>query len=154
MSFVIMAVFSIMSILFLKKEWRLTNQIYFISIMILGGIVATFLSNLYMIDNEVISKGRTVFPKIDPWIGVGLFFSMIIGMLSKYFFDAIGPKGNFSFNKWSMIRPVFISPIVFLTVVSVINNDEINLLTFIFSFQNGFFWQTMLAHRANSGKAN
>lgn len=69
---------------------------------------------------------------------------MIAGMFSHYFFNELG-KRRFTFKYKKMIRPLFVSPIVFLSIYYISSEfKEITLLLYLFSFQNGFFWQTIL----------
>jgi hypothetical protein len=70
---------------------------------------------------------------------------MLVGMASKYLFDAIGEGGRRPrINKWQLFRPMLVSPIVFGAVYGSIGEDTALLLNLIFAFQNGFFWQTVL----------
>jgi len=91
--------------------------------------------------NNLVSKGNDTINNFENFY---LFLSMILGMISHYFFHEF-EKVRFKFNFKKMIRPLFISPIIFSSIYYISNESrEITLLLYLFSFQNGFFWQTIL----------
>jgi hypothetical protein len=90
---------------------------------------------------NIVSKGNNTVNNIEY---IYLFLSMILGMISHYFFHEF-EKVRFEFKFKKMIRPLLISPIVFSSIYYISNESkEITLLLYLFSFQNGFFWQTIL----------
>jgi hypothetical protein len=40
-----------------------------------------------------------------------------------------------------------VAPIVFIAVYQTISDPEFKVMTLLFAFQNGFFWQTVLKSR-------
>jgi hypothetical protein len=92
----------------------------------------------------LITKGD-FFAKI-PCLEIGLYFIMLMGMASKYLYDAIGERNRkkIKFNKWQFIRPFLVSPMIFIAVYSMIPETTSAFLLLIFAYQNGFFWQTVL----------
>ena len=75
-----------------------------------------------------------------------LYITMLAGMFSKYLWDYTAPNTRKRFNFRLFIRPVIVSPIVFAVLWTVTGN-KISVITFCFSFQNGFFWQAILERR-------
>lgn len=75
-----------------------------------------------------------------------LYITMLVGMFCKYLWDYTAPKTRRKFNYKLFLRPVIISPIVF-SVVWVAMGNKTSFITFFFSFQNGFFWQTILERK-------
>jgi len=110
--------------------------------------LAAFLSAwFFLVYVGVIEKATSSFWSQIPWIEVGLFFSMLVGMAAKYFYDAVdamGRRKKISFYKWQFFKPMLVSPIVFGTVYANIQQNTSSILLLIFAFQNGFFWQTVL----------
>ena len=72
---------------------------------------------------------------------------MIMGMAAKYLFDAIGEKNKIHFEKWQLFKPMLVAPIVFVAFYATVNQESSFLMTIGFSFQNGFFWQTVLGEK-------
>jgi hypothetical protein len=75
---------------------------------------------------------------------VALYFAMVVGMAAKYFYDAIGKGNTPVIEKWQVVKPLLVSPIVFGAIYGTMDESTSSLLLLIFSFQNGFFWQTVL----------
>ncbi|KPJ64461.1 hypothetical protein AMJ44_12775 [candidate division WOR-1 bacterium DG_54_3] len=73
-----------------------------------------------------------------------VFLSMCIGMISNRIVDGIKGK-RFRIKLPEIIKPLFVSPIVFLFLWGVIQRmEEFSFITYCFAFQNGFFWQAVL----------
>jgi hypothetical protein len=107
----------------------------------------------------------------DDWEATAcLFVAMVLGMGSKYLWglienrkakmaknpDAI-KKPPLGFDIWEFIQPLLVSGLVFSGVS--IGHPKLEWTTLLFSYQNGFFWQTMFARKerleqnsGNSGK--
>jgi hypothetical protein len=90
---------------------------------------------------------RTTFGSVSPILTlVFMFIATILGIAAHYLFYL---KDKFSWI--SFIKPLIISPIVFLPMVGSVQGtarlEYIQLLTFsILAFQNGFFWKQVLEH--------
>lgn len=85
----------------------------------------------------------------------GIYLTMILGMIAKSIHD--NTKNNISISfEWSMLNttavilPLLISPMVFGSLYSFIQRSPKNLGTFIFAFQNGFFWKSVFTQTENS----
>ncbi len=100
-----------------------------------------------------ITTGFPVFSRLQAFGGVSpltaiaiMFVCTLFGIIAHYFFTL---KGKFSWRKF--LKPLFISPIVFLpllgSVQSLPNLENIQLISFgILAFQNGFFWKVVFEH--------
>jgi hypothetical protein len=88
-----------------------------------------------------------------------LFATMILGMSAKYLWDQIesrrkknenlppgAPKHRLEFDFWDFVQPLLVAGIIFAAVIQI--SSELNLTSGLFSFQNGFFWQTVIRRRA------
>jgi hypothetical protein len=83
----------------------------------------------------------------SPWSGLAYFVTLVIGMLAQALWQAIQRRRGQhppAFDKWEFIKPALVAPIVFLAVYHNISEPKITTVMLLFSFQNGFFWQTVL----------
>jgi hypothetical protein len=86
-----------------------------------------------------------------------LYVVMVAGMLAHYmFFHQSRPKKQRRKIDFSnLLAPVFVSPIVFLPLASVLDSiggystsaDTSRLVLFLVAFENGFFWQEFFQNR-------
>jgi hypothetical protein len=87
---------------------------------------------------------------------LALFVAMLCGMVAKYLYDRIEerrlknetrmahePKYGIQFDFWDFIQPVFVSASIFILVIGQKQKRIPFDLLALFSFQNGFFWQTI-----------
>ena len=141
----------VLAFLVQKMENRAGQIIFFI-----GGILVAYIVLLSLDFSGVVSKGRGEDILVENLPYLFLFVAMMMGMISKYFFDELGKK-RFRFNFKRMIRPLFISPIVFMIVYQISEKSEnIEVLHYLLAFQNGFFWQyifEMYASKYEESKA-
>jgi len=88
----------------------------------------------------------------SPWQELLLFLAMILGMTAKTVWDAIearrtrmrrasGDRG-LRIDPWEFAQPMLVSVIVFGAVIGA--KQPAGIPGLVFSFQNGFFWQTVL----------
>jgi hypothetical protein len=81
------------------------------------------------------------------------FVAMILGMVAKYFWDLIEERRKappdphsgrrpLHFDPWECIQPLLVAGIVFGAILSMLK--ELTVPSVLLSFQNGFFWQTIL----------
>jgi hypothetical protein len=89
--------------------------------------------------------------KERPWFEVSLYFVMLLGMAAKYCYDAIGEGSDLNFQKWQLFKPMLVSPLVFGAIYGNMGEQTPRLLLLIFSFQNGFFWKTILDKTPQAG---
>ncbi len=147
MIYIILSVIGILALLAVQPKWNENTQVIFVVSSIFIGL-ATCLATWFILENTgVIEKGISSFWSQIPYLEIGLFFSMIVGMAAKYFYDAadaMGRKKKIVFHKWQFFKPMLVSPIVFGTIYANIQQNTSAILLLIFAFQNGFFWQTVL----------
>jgi divalent metal cation (Fe/Co/Zn/Cd) transporter len=125
-------------------------------VAILGGISALGITAFLLLAEKPILMGsETSWYKETPWKELLTFGAMVFGMASKYLWDLIElrrnknsnlapgkPKHALEFDAWDFVQPLLVAGIVFSGVLAV--QKETNLTALLFSFQNGFFWQTVL----------
>jgi len=117
------------------------------------GCILGILGAVYAFLPKVLSRGEGGW-KETAW----LFATMIVGMMSKYLWDLIENrrlklKSNtaspqkipLDFDFWDFIQPLLVSGIVFSGVAG--SHPKLELTTILLSFQNGFFWQTILTRK-------
>jgi hypothetical protein len=144
MVYIVLSIIGIVAVLVVRPEWSNKRQIGFVLASIVGGLVL-FLCVEFFREPDFTSRGVSSFLAQIPWLEISCYFVMLVGMASKYLFDAIGEGGRRPrVNKWQLFRPMLVSPIVFGAVYGSIGEDTALLLNLIFAFQNGFFWQTVL----------
>jgi hypothetical protein len=147
MAYIVLTLTGVIAVLVVKKEWPGAKQVLFILALILVGLVG-YLSVELLVpgDNQVIHKGVGEALSNLPWQDIMMFFSMLLGMASKYLFDIIGEKKRrrIAFNKWQFLKPFLVSPIIFGTILSQVPEKMPVFTLLILSYQNGFFWHTLL----------
>jgi hypothetical protein len=103
MIYVVLTITGWIAVLVVKKEWPSVRQVLFILAVLLGAMVGYLTVELLVPgDNQGIPKGVGETLANLPWQDIGMFFSMLVGMASKYLFDIIGEKKKrrIAFNKW------------------------------------------------------
>ena len=118
----------------LNKSWVRTIKYY--ALLVLAILILHFLVDY---PSSKISYGGS-----SSWLIIILsYISMLVGMISQYFFNK-----DKVFDSMSFLKPFFISPIIYLPMLGVLGNnsspDKIAILSImIISFQNGFFWRSI-----------
>jgi hypothetical protein len=85
-----------------------------------------------------------------PWVALCYFASMVLGMLAQTIWFALQQRTAGAlptFDKWEFVKPALVAPIVFIAVYQTITDGTFKAMTLLFSFQNGFFWQTVLRNQ-------
>lgn len=141
----------IFEILRYRRKYLISFVIQFLFIIIIARVL-----NLYFgYFNTSSFKGG---PNIsEVWTLGGLYISTVLGILGHHVFMQIKPlkkPGKQPKIKWMpVIKPLVISPIVFLAVLNQLEQigAQTNATTlkpvvmqFILAFQNGFFWKTVI----------
>ncbi|MBA7481228.1 hypothetical protein ES707_16698 [subsurface metagenome] len=91
----------------------------------------------------------------EGWILCGLYVCTLLGILGNNTLAQTKVRRGYDIQvklRWvSFIKPLIISPIVFLTVLSVLNNigtpgntPTTVVMQFMLAFQNGFFWKSIV----------
>jgi hypothetical protein len=146
MVYIVLSVIGIIAVILIRQSWSYKRQTVFMLSFLAIGLLAYIVFDYYFLGpaNTHIWKGSDSVLSDMPWLEIGLYFVMLSGMASKYIFDAIGEGNKPVIQKWKFIKPVFISPLVFGIIYSGMEAETSGILLLIFSFQNGFFWQTVL----------
>jgi len=85
---------------------------------------------------------------VIPWVGLVYFVSMVLGMFAHTTWDAITKRRagkEPTFDKWLYLRPALVAPIIFIGVLKLVGGSSFDFAALLLSFQNGFFWQTVLS---------
>jgi hypothetical protein len=143
MPYFVLSVIGIVAVLLVRAGWSRSRQILFILIGIIAGLVVYLVIDIGLGPGTIQKGPAAMFGQI-PWLEISLYFIMLLGMAAKFLFDAIGHRKTVTFNKWQLLKPVLVSPMVFAAIYSSIGKDGPSVLLLIFSFQNGFFWQSVL----------
>lgn len=145
MIYIVLSIIGIVALWLVRLEWSKKGQITFILTVLIGGLVLFLCADFFFLQpQDVTQRGLSSFLTQLPWFEIGLYFVMLAGITAKYFFDAIGKGNKIEFQKWQLLKPMLVSPIVFGVVYGSIGESTPLLLNSIFAFQNGFFWQTVL----------
>ena len=143
MAYIILSIIGLIAILCVRTIWKKSAQISFILSMLLVGLVGFIILETNLLrGNGTIDKGAAL--SDIPWFEISLYFVMLLGMAAKYCYDAIGEGSNLNFQKWQLFKPMLVSPMVFGAIYGNMGDQTPRLLLLIFSFQNGFFWKTVL----------
>jgi hypothetical protein len=94
---------------------------------------------------------------LSPYKQIVALLFMLMGMVGKYFYDMIEihkkrkkegqSNAILNFDRWEFIQPFIISFIVFGAFWATHGKEELTFNYLIISFQNGFFWETVLNKR-------
>ncbi len=142
-------------------RYRLSKNVqYFIinSIILIIGFLVLY--KYFYIVEIPIAKGVQGNTGVTTWITIGLcFIAMIFGMIChSMFFYYILPKEDRDKVKkdWGkIIAPICVSPIVFIPIVTLLQNAKVDLMNpsyaditlFLIAFENGFFWKEIFNNR-------
>jgi hypothetical protein len=158
MTFIILSILVILATIFSGEHWGKKVQIRFVVVVVVIGIlllikpyastilntISSILGNLSFESTSSDVDGKPV------WLDIELFVVMLFGMiLARIDFPEKNKK--FKVNWDTIFYPMLISPITFISFYGLIDNlsGMSFLLLNIFSFQNGFFWGTLLKPRRN-----
>ena len=83
-------------------------------------------------------------------VWAGLFATMVFGMVAKGIYDYLLAGRTIGSDIFAqkelltqIVLPILVSPMVFGALYGYASGNPMNLGTFIFAFQNGFFWKTI-----------
>ena len=105
-------------------------------------LLCAFLFLLNRITGFPVPSSLQAFGGISPLTAIGLMFlCTILGIMAHYVFYL---KGKFSWQEF--LKPLVISPIIFLPLVGSVQSltglESVQMISFaILAFQNGFFWK-------------
>ena len=73
-----------------------------------------------------------------------MLVSICLGIVARYVFDA-----EQAFDLFALLRPLVVAPLLLLPLIGTLDNGELQPLQLVslsvLSFQNGFFWQKVMA---------
>jgi hypothetical protein len=100
-------------------------------------------------------------PPGAPPLNLYSFIAMVLGIIAKNFYDVFGKGQDWALTpKGFLIRlipPLMISPVIFLFFIRVadfqVKESSGFIVLYLFAFQNGFFWQDLLARGGPQTKA-
>ena len=88
---------------------------------------------------------------------------MLLGIFSSFIFErskqasasGVSVWANFSavLSDFRLIAAVFVSPIIFNSVYSLVHQNPESVSDFLLAYQNGFFWQSVIAGIAGKSSA-
>lgn len=121
---------------------RSTNSIFLAELV---GLSATLLFLHYALDfpTPIVTFGAS------PHLAIlGAYVACVAGMSARYFFDFFDtPQPQRRFDLGTFLKPLFISPIVFLPLLGLIPQKPHlgpeSLYVWFNAFQNGFFWSVL-----------
>jgi hypothetical protein len=138
-------------IITLSRQWRLSWRLTVATLVVAAGF---FLVSIFIGTSVIVRGARDQWWNRTPWRELLLFAAMWLGMSAKYLWDLIEvrrkknaalPEGQrpvgIEFDIWDFAQPLLVSAIIFGAVLATVR--EVDPTSFLFSFQNGFFWQTV-----------
>jgi hypothetical protein len=96
-------------------------------------------------------KGATSGGSPAPWQGVVYFVTMVAGMAAHTTWQFLPQSQRakpVAFDKWQYVRPALVAPMIFLAVWKIVGVQPFGIESILLSFQNGFFWQTVMSKRS------
>jgi hypothetical protein len=96
-----------------------------------------------------VAKGTESEPSQAPLV-LALFFLMVLGMLADYLYSYLdAAKGSVHFEWRSFLKPIIVSPLVFVPLAGSLQNENVDLshftipvlMLFLVAFENGFLWR-------------
>ncbi len=149
MAYLILAISLFLAVLLIRTAWSTGKQISAIVAVLAVALVGILWLDGVFDGNDGLlgaSKGsddERVLTGV--WLEVFLYLMMVAGMVSKYFYDLFDPDKAGSFNVRKFMRPLLVSPMVFGVIYTATAEQVVgSMLLWVFAFQNGFFWQTVL----------
>jgi hypothetical protein len=139
-------VFEIIQKQYKRKELRFLIHLI---LMVVSGFIMHYYFGYF---NTTQEKGSLIIA--EHWTLLGLYLFTITGIVGHHIFiqiRGIEEQKRRSKIKWMpLIKPLIISPIIFLTVMNQLTQMgaegeglKANIMQYIFAFQNGFFWKTI-----------
>lgn len=113
-----------------------------------GCLMAAVAAATFILRPEA-APDRAVFGAADQGFSVmtavaAMFLSIALGIAARYLFET-----EKEFDWVALLRPLVISPLLLLPLIGTLDNGELQPLQLVslsvLSFQNGFFWQKVLA---------
>lgn len=137
----------IFCIYLLRKDFSLIWRLILVILLILFFI---FLMWLFKVD----TRSASIWFNNSPYKQLIALFFILLGMSAKVIFNGIEERKKkisngiknppVKIDKWDFFKPFIVSFIVFGVFWNKYGHEILTLNYLIISFQNGFFWQTIL----------
>ncbi|QOY90784.1 hypothetical protein [Paludibaculum fermentans] len=155
MSFFSTVIVSMSSLLLaIRLIWRHRREPSVFALSIGLGMISLYLLLLHVLfgfpaAQEVQAKSGSDYGFLT--MVLALYICMLLGMMAEYgyhhFSLPVGSRQRFDFG--SIARPILVSPLVFIPLVSSIQNSGLDLvhmdgmrfMVFVVAFENGFLWR-------------
>jgi len=144
------------SLVFLLVVFIITRKMHWalrILLILLLVILSVFVFTIFGITPPVRGEGEAWY-QITPWKHIILFIVMLVGMITNYLFELLQAriKAKESEGKlqppkfiWEkLVLPLIIAGILFGYFWGQHSNEPMGMAVIFISYQNGFFWQTIL----------
>jgi hypothetical protein len=152
--FVIVGLLGTLFLYGVLNRWAIWKKILFLVVMaIFIGVVWNVLPD---------SRGSEAWWQSAVWRNAILYVVMLAGMMFRVVWDEIEEwrqhnaktgvrkKRRPSFPFWQFVYPVMPSLALFQAVLWMADKQDLNLQLILGSFQNGFFWNAILARTKQS----
>lgn len=155
MIFVALGVFISIAVWILQRKGLSRKLRIFLGVL----FVALFACLLYFFE-QAHFLGDVPWYDRSPYREITLLFLMLVGMMTRYLASLIeerrgqlaelkkcgqqDPKVGLKFDVWEFSYPLLFSVMTFGGLLSQIKGETLSLATVVLSFQNGFFWQSLL----------
>jgi hypothetical protein len=154
--FLLLVLFASALLVTLSRRWSTKWKILVVGALGAIAFIAFDISDVSVITREPNLNWYARSPQKE----IMLFFAMIMGMVSKFLWDAIelrrlktiqSRRTRLQLDLWDFVQPLLVSGIVFAFVLA--NTGKISAPALLFSYQNGFFWQTIFRKQSPSAVA-
>jgi hypothetical protein len=146
--YIVLCITGIAAILLVRSSWSTRRQL-----LIAAGVFALALAVYVGVEIMRVppgvdkGRGEQLLEEIT-WFEGLLYAVMLMGMASKVMLDAMNRKRGVKFNKHGFLKPLLVSPIVFGAVYGAAGDEASSILLLLLSYQNGYFWQSVLNKNA------
>jgi len=132
-----------------NRRWK--KSLLHIVILVVAFLVIYF---IFISPKQATPRGDS---SQDIYFVIVLYLFMLFGMLAQYIYTRLEqPKAKRpKFDVGLFLAPIFASPIIFIPLLSAMQNANIDLqnlttpriMVFLVAFENGFFWKELFDHR-------
>jgi hypothetical protein len=107
------------------------------------------------------SKSGETDALVFPAIVLYMYVAMVLGMICEYVYHYLdGAPGDRHFELGSLIKPVLVSPLVFIPLASSLQAANLDLtfgiprvMLFLVAFENGFLWRGYFSRKMSGAEA-
>jgi len=132
--------------------WTLLALGVLLALLVRGGVVALPWADQLKARGEEETQWALI---------AALYGVMVLGMLAHYGYERFQrpPHRRPRFDGGALLAPIFVSPIVFLPLASILDSTDSahamasRLMLFLVAFENGFFWREFFDNRIRAREA-